>query len=81
MIDLDMVDPTGRLDVAVYRFLGLIAQSLEPRYGLDGAWNVIKPHAGALINQYLDGVEVPTEAELVMKLMLLGGKSKAQTEG
>lgn len=78
IVDLDNVDPTGRVDVAAYRLLGVAAKRLEEQHGLEGLWDVAKPHVGQLINRYLGGVELPSEAELALKLMMLGQQRKEQ---
>lgn len=78
LVDLDNVDPTGRVDVAAYRLLGVYAKRLEQQHGLQGTWDAVKPHVGQLISKYLGGVELPSEAELALKLLMLGNQQQQQ---
>jgi hypothetical protein len=71
IVDLETVDPRGRLDVAAYRGIEMLSRRIEATHNVVGIWDVLKPHANTLINKYLGSVEIPLEAEALLQLVMM----------
>ena len=68
-VDLEKVDPTGRVDVLAYRGAERLAQHLEQQYGVVGIWDVLKPHINTAISKGLEGFEVPLAGKILLGIM------------
>lgn len=76
MIDLDSVDPKGRLDVLIYKGLGMLVETLEQQQQVSGIWDNIKPHVGNVIASQMQGVEIPTEVRVLLGILQSNMKPK-----
>lgn len=69
IVDLEKIAPQGRVDVLAYRGAQMLTQKLESQYGLSGIWEAIKPHVNQAIAKGFDGVELPTEAKILLQIV------------
>jgi hypothetical protein len=79
-IDLESVDPRGRVDVVAYRGAELLAKKAEEKYGLKGIWDILKPHANVLATRYLSGIDIPLEAQILISLLQANVAQQAVVE-
>jgi hypothetical protein len=79
-VDLETVDPQGRLDVLAYKGVEKLTRHLESQYGVVGVWDVLKPHINTAINKGFEGFEVPTEAKILLGILQANYKVE-KTEG
>ena len=69
IVDLETVDPKGRVDVLAFRGAEWITKHLEATYGLAGIWDNIKPHVNLAVSQGLGSLELPTEVKIIMGIL------------
>ena len=67
--DLETVDPRGRLDVLAYKGVERLTKHIESSHGLQGIWDAIKPHVNAAMVQHVSGIEIPTEAKVLLAIL------------
>lgn len=67
--DLEAVDPLGRLDVLLYRGLGLLVQAAETKYGVNGVWDATKIHANKAIAKHIGNINVPVEGQILLSIL------------
>ncbi len=67
--DLETVNPSGRLDVLAYRGLEKLTKHIEQQQGLQGIWEALKPHVNKVIVDHVSGVEIPTEAKVLLAIL------------
>ncbi len=68
-INLDTVNPQGRVDVLAYRSAEQLARWLEAKYGLSGIWDATKPHVHDLVTKNVSGLEIPAEAKILLQIL------------
>lgn len=68
-VDLNTVDPTGRIDVLAYRGAEQLARWAEARYGLRGIWESLKPHIHEGISNGLGNVKLSPEAKAILSII------------
>ncbi len=73
--DLSKVDPSGRLDVLVYRLGQRLIEGLEKKQGLQGIWQNAEPHIQDLIKEYMP-VSLPKEVTSLLKVIELNTRAK-----
>ncbi len=67
--DLETVNPQGRLDVVAYRGVQKLANMIEANHGLSGIWDAIQPHVNKLVVENVSGLEIPTEAKVLLAIL------------
>jgi hypothetical protein len=67
--DLEKVDPRGRVDVLAFRGAEHLVRKAESHYGLQGLWDALKPHINTLAVKHISGVEIPTEAKVLLSIL------------
>lgn len=67
--DLETVDPKGRLDVLAYKGVQKLAEHVESQCGLQGIWDVVKPHVNKAIVENIGNIEIPTEAKILLGIL------------
>ena len=75
-IDLETVDPNGRFDVLTYRGAEQLARLAEAKYGVKGVWDSIRPHVHDLVTKNVTGLQVPSEAKIILQLIQANLKSE-----
>jgi hypothetical protein len=80
-VDLETVNPQGRIDVLAYRGMEKLTKRLEQQYGLVGVWDVLKPHINQAISKGMEGFEVPVEAKILLGILQANYKTDTKTEG
>ena len=69
VVDLESVNPQGRLDVLAYRGVEKFAKHIEGQFGLNGVWDAIKPHVSDVVSKNMTGIEIPTEAKVLLSIL------------
>ena len=67
--DLETVNPQGRVDVLAYRGVQKLAQHIEQQTGLQGIWDIVKPHVNKVIVENVGKVEIPIEAKILLAIL------------
>lgn len=67
--DLETVNPQGRVDVLAFKGLEKLARLIEEKQGLAGIWDAVKPHVNKLVVEHVSGVEIPTEAKVLLAIL------------
>jgi hypothetical protein len=67
--DLETVNPGGRVDVLAYRGVEKLARYIEEKNGLSGIWDAVKPHVNSAVVNHISGVEIPTEAKILLSIL------------
>ncbi len=68
-VDLESVNPSGRLDVLAYKAAEQGARLLEAKYGLAGIWDSVKPHVHDLVTKNVSGLSIPPEAKMLLAIL------------
>lgn len=68
-LDLRQVNPIGRFDVLAYRAAERLAGVVEKRTGLEGIWPAIESEVQKLVINGLTGIEIPTEARIMLAIL------------
>jgi hypothetical protein len=69
IIDLSSVNPSGRLDVLLYRGAEYLTKQIESRNGLTGMWDNLQPHVNTAVVNALDGFKIPTELKVLLSMI------------
>ena len=78
IVDLEQVDPKGRLDVLIYRGAETVAKQIEGQVGLSGIWDNLKPVVNSAVSEGMKGIEIPTELKVLLGIIQANWK---KTEG
>jgi hypothetical protein len=68
-VDLNTVDPSGRVDVLVYKLAEQGARLAEAKYGLKGIWDNVKPHVHDLVTKNISNLDIPPEAKMLLSII------------
>lgn len=68
-LDLKEVNPIGRFDVLAYRAAEKLAGIVEKKTGLVGVWPAVEAEVQKLVINGLSGIEIPTEARILLAIM------------
>ena len=68
-VDLESVDPAGRVDVLAYRGVEKLAKFIEEKHQLKGIWDAVRPHVNKMVNEHVSGIEIPGEAKLLLAIL------------
>ena len=69
IVDLEQVDPKGRLDVLIYRGAETVAKQIEGQVGLSGIWDNLKPVVNSAVSEGMKGIEIPTELKVLLGII------------
>ena len=69
IVDLETVNPHGRIDVLAYRGAEHLTRKAEEHFGLQGLWDAIKPHANKLVSEYVGDVEIHPAVQTVLAIL------------
>ena len=69
LVDLEKIDPQGRVDVLAYRGAEQIVRHYESQYGLSGIWDAVKPHVHHAVVKNITGTKIPTEVEIILRIL------------
>lgn len=67
--DLETVNPSGRVDVLAYRSVQKLAEHIEKTNGIVGIWDAVKPHVNDVIVNNISGMDIPTEARVLLAIL------------
>jgi len=67
-VNLETVDPAGRLDVLAYRSLEQYVKMLEEQHGIK-LWDVIKGNVNNIVVNTITGIEVPTMVTVMLSIL------------
>lgn len=79
-VDLETVNPQGRIDVLAYRGMEKLTKHIESQLGLQGVWDVLKPHINEGISKGLAGFEVPMEAKILLGILQANYKTEIENK-
>lgn len=68
-VDLESVDPKGRLDVLLYKLAGHFVGHLESKNGVSGVWDNIKPMVSNVLQDHVTPIELPQEARILFGIL------------
>jgi hypothetical protein len=80
LVDLNSVNPQGRVDVLAYRGAEYLTKQLETQYGLSGIWDNLQPHVNRAIARGFEGFEIPTELKVILSIIQANMK-RSEIEG
>jgi hypothetical protein len=69
IVDLETVNPTGRVDVIAYRGAQYLTNKAEEHFGLQGVWDALKPHVSKLVNEHITPMALPTELQVLLSII------------
>ena len=69
IVDLEQVDPRGRLDVLIYRGAETLAKQIEGQTGMAGIWDNLKPVVNSAVAKGMEGIEIPTELKVLLGIV------------
>jgi hypothetical protein len=67
--NLETVNPQGRVDVLTYKAAEKLARWAESKWQLNGIWDNMKPHIHDLVTKNVSGLEIPSEAKVLLGII------------
>lgn len=68
-VDLEVIDPKGRVDVLAYRGVEQLVRHYELQYGISGIWDAVKPHVHHAVVKNITGYPIPPEVETILRIL------------
>lgn len=69
LVDLETVDPRGRVDVLAYRGAEYLVNKIEAKYGISGVWDNVKPVVNGVVSKHLSDWEIPGELKILLGIL------------
>jgi hypothetical protein len=69
VVDLNTAPALGRVDVLAYKFAEQMARLAEAKFEVSGIWDAVKPHVHEAVVRGISGLELPTEAKVILNLI------------
>lgn len=68
-VDLNTVDPRGRVDVLAYRGLEWYVKQLEQANNIAGVWDAISPQVNDIVVNTLTDLEIPSGLGIILRVI------------
>jgi len=67
-VNLETVNPAGRVDVLAYRGVEWYIKQLEEQHGIK-LWDALKDQVNSLVVNTVTGMEVPTAVTVILSIL------------
>lgn len=68
-VDFEAVDPSGRVDVLLYRGAKLLAQHIEQNNNVKGVWDALRPYVSGAIESNISPLPIPSEIQAILSII------------
>ena len=71
-VNFEQTDPSGRVDVLLYKGAKMLAQHIENKTNSTGIWDALQPYVSNAIANNISPLPIPAEAQAILSILQIG---------